>query len=313
MVKNNFCLLSLILLLCTSLHPVNHGNENELERAIKKYKDEYLASAVDWPGWKGNVNKCKSGDIPNSVRKKALLRINYFRTICGLYPVEFKEEYNRYAQQAAFIIAVDKKMSHHPDKTWKCYTEEASVGCANSSLGLVNFGYTQKDVFISAFIKDFGLNNEGVPHRRSMLNSVSRFKGYGATWYSEAIYNTVETKKEITESELPKFVAYPVEGYNEIDLVYPRWSFGIPDTHEVDFSETNVILIDQEGKKMDVDVLPYRNIYDPTIVWEFSKELKKHELLKKEITVEVKNVLVDGELRDYNYVVKFFDYPEEGE
>lgn len=52
--------------------------------AVKKYKNEYVESQINGIKWKGNIERCVEGTIPKDIRAKALLRINYFRTICGL-------------------------------------------------------------------------------------------------------------------------------------------------------------------------------------------------------------------------------------
>lgn len=207
-------------------------DDAKLQTAIAKYKAEYLATEVDWIKWNGNINTCDEGDISEGVRKKALKRINYFRTLCNLYPITFKEEYNRLAQKAAAIILVNNKLSHYPDKTWKCYSEEAYKGTSESSISL---DYPSAE-FIKGFIKDPGMENTGVPHRRSLLFSMTGERGYGATGRSEAIYHTTLQKDE-ERSPVPKFIAYPVAGYNEIDLVYPRWSFGLPKKNKVDYNQ----------------------------------------------------------------------------
>ncbi|MCX2745966.1 CAP domain-containing protein [Mangrovivirga sp. M17] len=273
--------------------------------AKEKYRKEYLGTVVDWPKWKGDISSCKEGHIPSIIKKKALLRINYFRTLSGLYPINLNEEYNHLAQEAAFLIKKNNRINHFPPKTWECYSNEAAKACQNSSLGLVHFGYNNPITFITGFIQDDGDNNIDVGHRRSILNSTSGDMGYGATSGSEVIYHS--NIKSIQEKILPEFIAYPISGYNEIDLVFDRWSFGIPKHHTVDFSDVEVILNDDKGIKIDIKLLPYKPGNDPTIVWEL-KSMDKKKLLNSEITVRIKNVVIDGRIKNFNYKVDFFDF-----
>lgn len=294
-----------------SFHLKKYDNLDTIAVASIKYKEEYLVSNVNWPRWTGNIKKCKHGTIPNNIKRKALMRINYFRTLCGLYPVELSNEYNNLAQQAAFIITANNKLSHHPDENWECYSKVAANACIESSIQYSRTGLFTS--FIGGFVEDLGSQNTGVPHRRSLLNSKSGFKGYGSTGYAEAIYNTERNSSTVHSEKLPLYIAYPIAGYNEIGLVYPRWSFGIPDRHKVDFSNSNISLKDQDENEIGATILPYKDIYDPTIVWELKENFSRYDLLKKEITVEVKNVKVDGTMKDYKYIVKFFEYPEDKE
>ncbi|MEN7550418.1 hypothetical protein AAG747_21040 [Rapidithrix thailandica] len=56
--------------------------------------------------------------------------------------------------------------------------------------------------------------------------------------------------------------------------------------------------------------MPFEEIYDPTLVWEV-ENLKEVVVPKKEVTVKVLNVLVNGEVRDFEYKVNFFRYSDE--
>jgi hypothetical protein len=288
--------------------------QDEKGSAIQKYKSEYLASEVKDGKeikWRGNVNKCDEGSTSDKIRNKALLRINYFRTLSGLRPVKFKDEYNALAQKAAFITHVNNKIDHNPDLSSKCYSEESVIATSNSSLGFMDFVYHPELAFITEFVKDYGEFNKAVGHRRAMLYSRSVNKGYGTTLRAEAIYSDYTSWLEKDSILFPKYFSYPVGGYNEIDLVFPRWSFSIPDLYKVDFKGAVVELKDETGRVINVKVLPYEDIYDPTLVWELKDKLKRDYFLNHSVIVNIKNVRVNESLRSYSYRVRFFDYAGE--
>lgn len=221
-------------------------------------------------------------------------------------PVNLNDNYNSLAQKAAFIILANNKVSDFPDTNWKCYSEVAAKAARRSSLTFTDFAYHKPTAFISGFVEDYGDENNSAPHRRSLLYSKAEERGYGATMKTEAIYD--EDKLGKSSKTFPKleYIAYPVKGYNEIDLVYARWSFGIPDDHKVDFSKAEVNLTDEKGKVISIRVLPYEGIYDPTIVWVLTDKIKRSQMLNKTITVSIKNVIFNEVERKYEYAVMFF-------
>jgi len=279
--------------------------------AIEKYKNEYEASGVKEVKeikWKGNLSRCKEGSISDKVMQKAFMRINYFRTLCGLSAIEFTNEFNQKAQKAALITYANNETNHDPPTHSKCYSKDAADAAGASSLALTDFVYYPEIAFITAFIKDNGNSNKSVGHRRAMLHSRAIKKGYGATSGSEAIYDDEYSLLKRDTTLVPKYFSYPVSGYNEIDLLFPRWSFSIPEAYKVDFTQSIVELKDETGKQINIATLPFTEFYDPTLVWELKDKLNRDFFLKHVITVTVSNVRVNDQSRRYSYDVQFFDY-----
>lgn len=284
----------------------------ELDKAmaIKKYKTEYKASEIKEAReikWSGNVAACVTGDISNKVREKALTRINYFRTLSGLKKINFANENNLLAQEAAFIIFSNNKVDHDPNESWKCFSPERRRAAGRSLLGMNNFVYYPEIAFITGFIKDHGELNKGVGHRRALLYSRAQALGYGATDKAEAISSPIHDLSSADTLLFPKYFSYPVSGYNEVDLCFPRWSFSIPDANKVDFSNSKIELHDGSGKVIEVSTFPIEDYYDPAIVWELKGKVDRDYLLNNAITVSISGVSVNGSIRDYSYRVLFFD------
>ncbi len=284
--------------------------------ALRKYKDEYQASAIASAKdlkWQGSGRTCDEGKISQRVYEKALRRINYFRTICGLPKVTLKDEYKLLAQKAAFLAYVNNTLDHFPSENWKCYSDDSRKASGYSSLAFFDFSYNAKTSFITAFIEDHGEPNKSVGHRRALLYSRANYMGYGATIKTEAIYDGgLSLRSSVDSTALPKFYAYPTMGYNEIDLVFPKWSFSIPDVYSVDFSQASVVLVDTKTREhLEIYVMPYKSIFDPTLVWEIKTKMKKDDMLRTTISVAIRDVIVNGVKREYIYEVKFFDYANE--
>ena len=95
------------------------------EAARTLYLEEYLGSASSDSGWTGNHASCGAGVTSETFRAAILRRINYFRSMAGIPPLTgFNDTYNQKAQSAALMMSVNRTLSHSPDASWICYTEE---------------------------------------------------------------------------------------------------------------------------------------------------------------------------------------------
>jgi hypothetical protein len=285
------------------------------ERTIKLYDSLYQTSEIDTIVWNGNLKNCNPGNLSNSILIKAQNRINFFRKVNGLSEVKNNPNLNKDAQSAALLVKANNQLTHNAKSTMKCYSKSASNGCLKSCIGFSDWVFFPKTSFVSGFICDFGDANYFVGHRRWLLYSKLSEFGYGATNNSEAILTADGVNYDSLNS--PNFVAYPWNGYVPVDLIFPKWSFSIPDNKEVDFSKTTITMTDHNGKSLKLNRLKiYPNYLDHTIVWTatdlFSpydisygiNNLEKNGFLNKKITVRIKNVKVDGETKNYEYFVE---------
>ena len=285
------------------------------EQIIELYKKLYLTSQIDSIVWKGNIKKCDCGTIDNSIYTKAENRINFFREVNGLNKVKINTKFNTDAQCAALLIKANNLLTHNPAKNLKCYSPSAYSGCSKSCLGFTDFKYYSATAFITGFVTDYGDENYAVGHRKWILYSRLREFGYGATNNTEALFVVDGIAKDsVAPSE---FIAYPWNGYVPVNLIFPKWSFSIPDSKTVDYSNATITMTDASGKKIEIQKLKeQKNMLDHTIVWTalglFSKEdmdfmknkLEEKGYLNKKIKVQVKNVKVDGKIKNYEYFVE---------
>jgi hypothetical protein len=288
------------------------------EKTIELYKTLYLSSKIDSITWNGNLKKCESGSLEKGIFVKASNRINFFRLVNGLNTVKNNTEFNQKAQDAALLIKANNVLTHHPSSSMECYSESASSGCSKSCLGFTDFINFPGISFITGFLDDYGSSNYYVGHRRWVLYSKLAEFGYGATNSTEALLVVDGISDGVTNDSVvqPQFVAYPWSGYVPADLIFPKWSFSIPDGKTVDFDNTTIIMTDSDGNIIENEKLEeYKNFLDPTIVWTVTGLFSEYEItyaqnkmeengyLNKKITVLISNVIVDGETKDYKYTV----------
>lgn len=221
------------------------------------------------------------------------------------------------AQSAAFMIKENNEVDHHPPKTWKYYSEAGANGAAHSCLGLSDFSYFPQTSFITGFIQEPGEINSFVGHRRWILFSKVKKFSYGATDKSEALYCIEEFSKDTVKTD---FIAYPWNGYVPANLIFRKWSFAIPEGHDVNFKHVKITIKNNVGNSIPFEMYPENPDYpDKTITWKmtsmFTEQEEEQEInnlkakgyIGKEISVKIENVEVDHRTKNYEYKVKIVD------
>jgi uncharacterized protein YkwD len=279
------------------------------ERVLRDYRENYLASEIDDLKWTGSVRGCRAGSLPPEVLKKAEQRINYFRRMVGLYPVKLDPELNDISQATALIMLARKDTSHYPGKNWPCYSEKGALGARKS-----NLGRSATEHLITDFIEDKGASNTYCGHRRWLLYSRSASMGFGAA-YDPRHYMFAANALYVVNSApsplgtVPEFIAYPPAGPVVDALVFPRWSFSLP-ARNVDFSGVRVRLTGSDGKPVPIIQHPIvKRRGDPSVTWDIdTRRMNFTSFIARntggQVTVDIRNVKVNGEAKDYRYQVK---------
>lgn len=269
--------------------------ETERERVIREYNEIYLPSLIskEEVGWTGSKSSCHPGRINEEVYEKSLVQINYFRQLVGAPPIEgFDEEKNKKCQYAALLTTARGRLSHHPSKIGRCYSEEAAKAASKSNMG---WGPN-----IEQYIHDWGSGNEAVGHRRWVLNPRATNFGLGLTDVTNVLW-VVGKGRDLPEGF--EFQSYPAEGCFPKPLVYPRWSISV---EGADFRGARVRMKLQNGRSIPLQLLEpmtYRALN--TLVWE--PNMEKIDLDSDQdvlVKVEVYGVMVDGQKRSYRYMCK---------
>lgn len=284
------------------------------EEVIVLYQTLYTSSELDSMSWQEGNEECSSGTLSDVIYQKVEDRVNFFRLVNGLSEITVDSTYNGEAQAAAHWCFVNNKLSHGPKKGTSCFSEAAYTGCSTSCLGFADYKSFRSTAFISGFMMDYGEGNYYIGHRRCILSTKLATISYGATATTEALI--VMKGMNRSEPDNPDFVAYPWHGYVPIDVIYPKWSFSIPRSNEVDFSNAKVKMTDAEGNDIETIVYANYNYQDPTLVWTakgmytaeeitFAKNnLEEKGYLNKKITVSIKGVKVNEKTKNYEYFVE---------
>jgi len=315
--RNIHCLLFTIILIVLSTINLNAQQRKTLTKTelTVLYNKLYKSSEIDSIVWKDQKQICACGQLESEMYKKAEDRINFFRIASGLKEVKLNPKFNKDAQNAALLVKVNNQLTHYPNTEMKCYSKSAANGCLKSCLGLSDFKYYHETSFITGFIEDIGEENYFVGHRKWLLYTKLAEFGYGATDKSEAILTVDGVSYDAID--VPEFIAYPWNGYVPVNLIFPKWSFSIPDNKIVDFSQTTISMFDSKGKELKTEKLKeYKNFLDHTIVWTakdlFSDDdityginnLEENGFIDKKIKVVIRNVKIDGSFKQYEYFVE---------
>lgn len=172
-----------------------------------------------------DVAKCDAGELKPSERQKVLARINMIRALHGLPNVVYETNDNVYVTAAALIIAANEKLSHSPDTSSRCYSNDGYIGSKKSNLHMgmgrgTHYPDSSESV-VDGFLIDEGVNSIG--HRRWLLDpflysiAFSRVDGIwpGSSWG----YVTGATLRVVNDVDAnishmsPTFIAYPVGNY----------------------------------------------------------------------------------------------------
>lgn len=231
---------------------------------IARFRDTYLDSTARiWSG--GSVAECRAGALNAEYRRALVKRVNYFRAMAGLPgDIAENEAANIEAQAAALLMDANSALSHNPPSTWKCYSEVAASGAANSNLclGCARPPYL---MMVTLFMDDEGDNNKPVGHRRWLLYSRLTSIGVGETDAASAV--RIGGPASIVPASALRGIAWPNRGYTPRELFFPsgRWSFSCPNAQ---FGAATVDMRDAQGRPIVTVVESRTDAYgDSTIVW----------------------------------------------
>ena len=282
---------------------------------LKDYVISHHTSSLtaDDVNWSGDLSHCNAGTLSQKYYDNMLERIKFFRRMIGVSDdVTFKQEYNQQAQDAALIMNANSLLSHHPKKSYSCYSESGYKGASHGNLYA---GRWSSDC-IDGYIKDSGV--EGVGHRRWIFNPFNTHFGTGSTLgkssngYAHG-YNCLVVITDEGDFDSGDFyntypITWPMNGYFPDEFLYHcPWSFTLVGA---DFSKVKIIL-KQGGVNKKVKKESLHGGYGPnTISWNVKSELNS--------TMPITVVLLDvynkkGDRMNYEYEVIPFSIKKENE
>ncbi len=288
-------------------------DENTTGPASNGDYDEYLLSLYD-PA--PDLDNCYPGELGDEEKNAALSRVNYIRTLHGLAPVSYDYSNDIYVQAAAIIGAVNENLTHYPEQSDICYSEEGDLGASSSNLALWYFSrITQwsSSNFVDIWISE--KNSVSIGHRRWTLNPfmksisfgrVDRVTDAGRHYSSAAMWVFDEGSKANSNVD---FVAYPYGDY-PASAVEPDGfcSFSalidknnIAANANVDFSGAT-ISVSSGGQNVSVTNVSYDNEYQGmrnSLQWRISGFQ-----FETDYDVEIDGVSAAGTEKNYSYSFK---------
>ena len=264
------------------------------------YTDYYESSRSNGSEspWSGDEPACNPGVVPEDVKTKILRRLSYFRLAVGLNnEITDNKDKSEKAQQAALMMHANNTLDHFPPNTWKCYSEAGKEGAGNSLLTTAT-----KAEAIDSYMRDAGSDNGPVGHRRWLLWPELQEIGLGNTDGANAIWVLNGGGASLTGT--PEYIAWPPKGFVPKQLVYPRWSFSLKDA---DFTTASVSIKDADGNAISLVIEELNNQFgDRTIVWQ-PEGVETNVSEDTSYVVSISGVEVNGETKDFTYVVTIFD------
>tara|TARA_B100001287_G_scaffold1325_2_gene1018 strand:+ start:852 stop:3308 length:2457 start_codon:yes stop_codon:yes gene_type:complete len=298
---------------------------------IKDYELSHQSSEIVWDSLElSDIENCQLGNLSESYYTKFLDRLKFFRRMVGINDkVCFKDEYNKQAVAAALIMNSNDVLTHHPNSTMSCYSDEGQKGASTGNLYLGAWSSN----CIDGYIEDGGKNNTSVGHRRWIFNPFNTHFGTGSSIAKKQVssggldwdYNTgsnclVVITKEDDKSSLSYFqnhpVTWPTQGYFPTEFIKystnldgsikpVRFSFSLVNA---DFRNTKVIL-KQNGKLLKNKITSINERYGSSgIVWELQSSIND----KDPISVKLVNIKkYDGSIENYEYEIIPFTLKQE--
>jgi len=164
--------------------------------------------------WTGDAATCTAGDMTEEDRATAHRLVNLYRFMAGLEPVMMTAEGNRLAQGCALLMGANSKISHTPDSTWKCFTEESAKTAGASSL---SSGGSISSV--DGYMIDPG-NPTTIGHRRWILSNMLSSIGFGSAGRFSCQYQPAQRAPATAKA----WAAWPPPGQVPIQALGSRFA-----------------------------------------------------------------------------------------
>jgi len=253
--------------------------------------------------WTGNAQSCDAGTTSQAYIDASFDLINYYRAMVELPPVVNDVSKNVASQEAALIMSVNNDLSHAPPANWTCYTADGANAAGSSNIALGASGPRA----IALYIKDPGIYNKDIGHRRWILHPPRASFGIGSVGDRTKHANALWVFAGTTSRPSTDIIAWPPRGFVPISLVYPRWSFSLNSAPTADYSSATVSMY-ENGEPVNLNIISNnRSRYgDITLVWEPSGLVFSYGQADREIEIVISNVGNAGE-STFSYTVTVID------
>lgn len=280
-------------------------------------------------GWTGSLVPENAGSTSEAWRVREYSQLNAYRAIAGLNQADENAALLEGQQQGALVMALNQKVSHSIDPTWKGYTNAAWVALATSNLwNPAGDARAAGDGFIDNFIHDASsIDPTFVGHRKNLLAYGITGVAAGAAKTAAQSWAAIKVSNLTNFTSVPQaaFVAYPAPGYFPKGLMKNRpsdpsstptfrWSFQSPWEGSSDYNFDNVVITATRDGKAIAVLDPQKHQVNSQWTWYFSAaDVNPAEAGDTTIEITVTGAIVrrppyqgTGAV-NYRYVVKLFD------
>jgi uncharacterized protein YkwD len=262
-----------------------------------------ITAAPPASGWTGNKDTCTAGTTSQAYRNAELATVNAMRSLSGVAPVAEDTTWSAQAQQAALMMAAQGELSHFPDASWACFTQEGADAAGQSNLFLGVMGPAAQ----VGYVQDPGGSNDFVGHRRWILCPTSTKLGFGdvPTANATKVFGGGATAWSARDG----FVAWPNPGLVPAALadargLLDRFSLQVQSGHSV--GGATVSITSSNGVPVTIEDLVLDNVSycSPAVVWAPSRKPAAGE----DWTITVTGLSAPGTgTYDKQWVVNFSD------
>jgi hypothetical protein len=283
-----------------------------------------------------SISNCTAGSLSSIEKQKVLTYINSVRTTYNLPLVKNDSTRDRLAQEAALIGAANGVISDAIASSDECYSANAAQECRNGNRSLWG-STTSKWPSFEIHINDWmtGLrmveqDSENINCRRRLLNPFLKSVTFGIVigtpkkgefkYISSATLLTKDygddNKNETVDLSGYKieYIAYPYENcsaklfdpdsFLSFSVLYDKSSKANNGSSSVNFSEATV---EVSAGTQQLEIVENSLTYDYNNIGLPNNLQWKVEGLTKNAsyTVKIRDVIVDGERKNYNYTFSF--------
>ncbi|MBN6065119.1 CAP domain-containing protein [Aggregatibacter actinomycetemcomitans] len=325
------------LLLATSLTPalayaevgsVYKMREFSYRNAEEKAQLENAALKVLRSAYESfpEVDNCYAGNVTSEQKRRVLKELNAIRRVHGLEEVAYDATKDRATAASALISAANNRLDHYPNNRMKCYSQAGYEGSSRSNLQLSNSNlvFIREDAAertVDELIIDDNVYSLG--HRLWFLDPFLGNISYGRAtkvdrnkYVTDAASIYVGNERSNILNTKANYVAYPYQNYKANWFLHDWFhSFSvIVDKNEktfnrtsVDYAKAEIRVSSADGRAMKVTDISYtvpnaRQGYvglGNVIQWRVSGTRNNERY-----SVRIKNVLVNGVAKDYEYWFK---------
>lgn len=290
----------------TTLNEINNFSRSAVVDSYLRFLKPALVLPVEWTG---NALECKAGETSLRNKRDVLATLNYARALADLPPVKINLKLSQYAQASALISRANALLTHTPSKQMSCFTQDGYLGSSKGNIASAKAAeitgqlsdYAGAGAVLS-YLKDPGLHNQPVGHRRWLLFPRLTEVGIGDTNSSNAI--VVLGGKRLAKND--QWVMWPTPGYFPRQLEpQGRWSISFA---QADFRKAQIVIKSEDGA-VELQKHAIKNGFgDNTLSWEMKMPRKLIEdKADYRFEVQVNNIKLNGKLINKRYWVELID------